>query len=298
MFIVRARKRKTRHESARTVSRSRTPPRGAWRPPTRCRTGYGEGYNTVLPRAQQERLRARRPAGVDRFCWTALDAARRTIPTRRKTEKESERNHVGETGAEERTVEPRSGYGAGERRKQSVRLISAAGADKAFVHSPLQRRAVPRARERERRPRIRPIMGGRESEKERERKSGRARTGATKTRSGKKRESATMSERRGVEGPENEKGEGIEEDGRTAGSNGRERGDRQKKRDSELLSRRQRDRRRRGRVGRHEEIRSTIHRAIALALAWRSATPSCRRYIHTPSGLLLINNALCGPHYN
>lgn len=33
--------------------------------------------------------------------------------------------------------EPRSGYGSGERRKRSVRLISAAGADKAFVHSPL-----------------------------------------------------------------------------------------------------------------------------------------------------------------
>lgn len=37
----------------------------------------------------------------------------------------------------ERTVEPWSCYGAGERRKRRpVRLISAAGADKAFVHSP------------------------------------------------------------------------------------------------------------------------------------------------------------------
>ncbi|KYQ48763.1 hypothetical protein ALC60_12269 [Trachymyrmex zeteki] len=36
----------------------------------------------------------------------------------------------------ERTVEPWSCYGAGKRRKRPVRLISAAGADKAFVHSP------------------------------------------------------------------------------------------------------------------------------------------------------------------
>jgi len=62
----------------------------------------------------------------------------------RESERARERDHNAEIEVEERTNEranertvvPWSCYGAGERRKQSVRLISAAGADKAFVHSP------------------------------------------------------------------------------------------------------------------------------------------------------------------
>ncbi|KYN29820.1 hypothetical protein ALC57_00701 [Trachymyrmex cornetzi] len=71
------------------------------------RTGYGEGYNTVLPRERDGgRLR------------------------RRDVERWNERTNEQTDG---RTVEPWSCYGAGERRKRPVRLISAAGADKANV---------------------------------------------------------------------------------------------------------------------------------------------------------------------
>lgn len=61
------------------------------------------------------------------------------------------------------------------------------------------------------------------------------------------------------------------------------------------------------RGGKARGIRSTIHRAVALAPARRFATPLPRsRHTHTnthvytcaPSGLLLINNALRSPHYN
>lgn len=54
-----------------------------------------------------------------------------------------------------RTVGPWSCYGAGERRKRPVRLISAASADKAFVHFPTTADRPLGARARERRPCVR-----------------------------------------------------------------------------------------------------------------------------------------------
>ncbi|KYN42312.1 hypothetical protein ALC56_03450 [Trachymyrmex septentrionalis] len=95
------------------------------------RTGYGEGYNTVLPRAN--------------------GLSRRGLPD--DTGGKKEERTRGDVGAEETNDEqtygrtngrtdgrtdgrmdpPWSCYGAGERRKRPVRLISAAGADKANV---------------------------------------------------------------------------------------------------------------------------------------------------------------------
>lgn len=54
--------------------REERPARCAEAPETR-RTGYGEGYNTVLPRASDSTRLAspRRPTGVGRFCLDSLD---------------------------------------------------------------------------------------------------------------------------------------------------------------------------------------------------------------------------------
>lgn len=59
---------------------------------TRRRTGYGEGYNTVLPRAQQERLRE----PIDRLALIGFAELQEEEEGRRRKEQERERERVSE----------------------------------------------------------------------------------------------------------------------------------------------------------------------------------------------------------
>ncbi|KYM87063.1 hypothetical protein ALC53_03680 [Atta colombica] len=93
------------------------------------KTGYGEGYNTVLPRANAARERlVGQPASVG-FERVGDGGGLR----RRDVGAEERMNERTNGRTDGRTVEPWSCYGAGKRRKRPVRLISAAGADKANV---------------------------------------------------------------------------------------------------------------------------------------------------------------------